>query len=147
MVTPHPVGAPYHIWHMFLTEVLLCPSFFSSARAFVVNVQTSVMHPSVAIYRPQYSCICRFVLCTQSIRNHFPDLQQVIPRQYHIHETYFLHWYFPFVFLFVFIFWLFHALHFQLMYQRMIALIPCQTGSQSHYPLCCNFSHLSSKLV
>ena len=138
----------FHIWHMFLTEVLLCPSFFSSVRAFVVNVQTSVIHPSVTIYRLQYSCICRFFLHKQSIRNHFPGLQQVIPKQYRIHNTYFLHWHFPFVFLFVFIFWLFHALHFQLMYQRMIALIPCQTGSKSHYPSCgIFFSHLFSKLV
>ena len=79
-------------------QVLLCQSFFTGTRAFVVNVQTSVMHPSVTIYRPQCSCICRFFLCTQSIRNHFPDLQQVIPRQYCIHNTYFFHWYFPFFF-------------------------------------------------
>ena len=138
----------FHIWYIFLTEVLLCPSFFSGVRAFVVNVQTSVMHPSVAIYRPQYSCICRFFLRTQSIGNHFPIFNKWIPRQYCMHDTYFLHQHFPFVFLFVFIFWVFHALPFQLMYQRMIAPIPCQTGSQSHYPLCDNFfSHLFPKLV
>ena len=95
----------------FWQKYFFAQVFFSGIRAFVVNVQISVMLPSVAIYRPQYSCICRFFLCTQSIRNHFPDLQQVIPRQYHIHNTYFLNWHFPFVFLFVFIFWVFYALH------------------------------------
>ena len=138
----------FHIWHIFLTEVLLCPSFFSGTRAFVVNVQASVMYPSVAIcyapIRPQYSCICRFFLRTQSIRNHFPDLQQVIPRQYRIHDTYFLHWHFPFVFL-VFIFLGVSCITFLVdVSSIMIALIPCQTGSQSHYPSCGN---LFPKLV
>ena len=92
----------FHIWHVFLTEVLLCQSFFTGTRAFVVNVQTSVMHPSVTIYRPQCSCICRFFLCMQSIRNHFPDLQQVIPRQYRIHNIFF-----PLIFSFFFFFFSF----------------------------------------
>ena len=155
MVTPHPVGAPYpiqlfsYLAYVFDRSTSL-PKFFLRRQSFRSkcsdicyapisrNLQTAVLlHLQVFL-----------ILCTQSIRNHFPDLQQVIPRQYRIHNTYFLHWHFPFVFLFVFIFWVFHALPFQLMYQRMIALISCQTGSQSHYPSCGNFfSHLFPKLV
>ena len=147
MVTPHPVGAPYHIWHVFDRSASL-PKFFLQRQSFCSKC-SDICYGYAPISRNLQTAVLLHlqvfpILCTQSIRNHFPDLQQVIPRQYRIHNTYFLHWHFPFVFLFVFIFWVFHALHFQLMYQRMIALIPCQTGSQSHYPSCGNFFHTFS---
>ena len=146
MVTPHPVRAPYLIQlfsHLdsFLKSFFWCQSFGSKC--------SHIMHLPVALMLTGCSTLafCRFFLCTQSKRNHFPDLQ-VIPRQYYIHNTYFLHWHFPFVFPFVFIFWVFHVLDFQLMYQRMIALIPFQAGSQSLDPSSGNFfSHLFPMLV
>ena len=140
MVKPHPVGAPYsiqlfsHLAYVF-GRIASLPKFFlpcQSPRSKCLHICYAPTSPTHA-YRLQYSCISRFFLPIQSIRNHFPD-HQVILRQYCIHDTYFLHWHFPFVF----IFWVFYALHFQLMYWRMIALIPCQTGSQSHDPSCSN---------
>ena len=147
MVTPHPVRAPYLIQLFSYLDSLL--KFFFWRQSF--GSKCSHIHHALTSRTLLAGCstlaFCRFFLCTQSKRNHFPDLQ-VIPRQYCIHNTYFLHWHFPFIFPFVFIFWVFHVLDFQLKYQRMIALIPCQAGNQSLDPSSGNlFSHLFPKLV
>ena len=134
MVTPHPVGAPYLIQlfsdlaYVFGRSASL-PKFFLCVRVFVVNVHTTFMHPPVELMLTGHSTLA---FAGFSCAYNPKGITLLIFNTGHIFSA------LTFSFLFSF-FWVFHALHFQVMYRRMIALIPCQTGSQSHDPSCGNF--------
>ena len=115
---------------MFLAEVLLCPSFFSGLRVLVINDHISVMHPPVVLTLTGrstlafagFSCARNPKGITFLIFKWFPGNTAYTTHTFYIN-----------------IFWVFHASHFQLMYRRMITLIPGQTGNQSHDPSYGNF--------
>ena len=152
MARPHPVGALFvpanflHIRHMFVAEeMLLCPSWhcsFSGVRVFVVNMCTSVMHPPVAF---MFAGSSRFIFAGLSCTPYPKRVTFLVFRWFPSNTTYAAQIFWienTLLFFFLLSFFWGGGLHgscFQLMYQNIVALLPCHIGSQFCGPWCGSF--------